>query len=63
MVVILLSRSEEKNSMGLLDDEEKYVPPYRPPERGQGRRYEKQTILSQEDRDRELNNINEEDES
>lgn len=39
--------------MGLLDDD--YVPPYKPPENG--KRYRKQTALSQEERDSELNNL------
>jgi hypothetical protein len=38
--------------MGLLDDD--YVPPWTPPK---PRRYEKQTVLSQEARDLELNNF------
>tara|TARA_R100001086_G_scaffold170822_2_gene93338 strand:- start:953 stop:1132 length:180 start_codon:yes stop_codon:yes gene_type:complete len=37
--------------MGLLDDD--YVPPFKPKER----RYRKQTALSQESRDSELNNL------
>ena len=43
--------------MGLLDDEEEVKPPYKPPERGKGKRYEKQTILSQAERDEEINNL------
>lgn len=39
--------------MGLLDDE--YVPPYVPPT--MGKRFRKQTALSQEERDAELNNF------
>ena len=38
--------------MGLLDDD--YVPPYRPAE---PKRYAKQTALTQEQRDEELNNL------
>lgn len=42
--------------MGLLDDD--YVPPYQPPENPyRGKRYDKQTVLSQEKRDTELNNL------
>lgn len=42
--------------MGLLDDD--YVPPYQPPT--SGRRYVNQTALSQEERDKELNNLDRE---
>lgn len=41
--------------MGLLDDD--YTPPWTPPK---PRRYEKQTALSQEARDLELNNFDRE---
>lgn len=41
--------------MGLLDDD--YVPPYTPPK---PKRYEKQTAISQEVRDLELNNFDRE---
>ena len=41
--------------MGLLDDD--YKPPFVPPK---PRRYEKQTVLSQEARDLELNNFDRE---
>lgn len=42
--------------MGLLDDDDA-PPPYKPPQRGKGRRYENQSILSQIKRDEELNNL------
>lgn len=38
--------------MGLLDDD--YVPPYQPPK---PKRFERQTALTQEQRDLELNNF------
>lgn len=40
--------------MGLLDFEEDYTPPFKPRE---SKRYEKQTALSQQGRDSELNNM------
>lgn len=43
--------------MGLLDFDDNYVPPFTPPK---PKRYEKQTALSQEIRDSELNNFDRE---
>ncbi len=43
--------------MGLLDDEWEEAKPFVAPERGKGRKYENQTVLSQHERDAQLNNL------
>jgi hypothetical protein len=45
-------------TMGLLDFDDKYVPPYKPGDyTREGKKRHKETALTQEQRDKELNNL------
>jgi len=43
--------------MGLLDFDKTYTPPFQPPK---SKRFQKQTALTQEERDKDLNNFEQE---